>query len=1178
MRTLILLLTVVLALSTESARGAEEKPPTKIDAYVALVNEIVRQEQEAGTAVPAYRNEAELPLMVFPGTLEGNDKAEFRLSVSGIRTLHIGTGERLILRSVELESADGTKHALRSEDNKPIVKIAASDERRLRWHREPGDLDIHQCEARLELNGRYKRISGRLESHRAMSWMDTESHLAKLDAWRRMRGKRHSAVHKSGLDRRRDTLMLPSGFAAIDIKDAVGALTSCIMERYGPERHTDPEIVNAIEKAAGRVSKGEDYERLHSLCFAAVYYRDFMNLRNQAERIKQVPGLLMAFDESLATQYYKFDPARFDYRNDFPEEKEAWSRLIEKTGQVTEYVNVISNTIDHVGRTVHSAASARKKAEKLHEKLLASVDDLDKFLAVHEEMKALRRDIIFGHPAFDFDEILINRSPPPGYSHNGDQHLGRHSRLAKGLTILSGWKNGKPKVRTILQDKLPPGSYRSPDLSYDGKRVVFAFCDHTEPNARLRRFFLYEAAIDGSWVRQLTGTERDKLDTWNDRATALVEDSDPCYLPDGGFAFISSRCQSFGRCHGGRYNPAWTLHRCDRDGNHIQQLSWGNENEAEPSVLNDGRIVFMRWEYTNRHEMYFHKLWWCRPDGTSVKHFFGNDMIVPHQFVEATAIPDSHKVVCTAQGHHSYNTGTTVVLDTNIGENGEKAITHITPETPYSETRGWPSPHYSHPYPVTENIFLVSRANHPVHPQGRKPPPANRGIYVIDALGGREKIYEDPEVASFSPIPIEPRKRPPVLSPTVDPYAEPAGTVFLQNAYLTRVENDPEGIVKPGMIKALRVNALGVQPRAGRRSCTMTVPNDLPKKVLGTVPTDEDGSAAFRAPANTALQVQTLDENGMAILTLKSQFYLQPGERVSCVGCHEPMGASADVRIVAKMSRREPMELEPPAGPQYEGGMSFARTVQPVLDRYCISCHGLEKTEKNVNLMHVKGRRGYPESLEAIVSRGDHRVGDKGYMNGRYKGTSVTYNISHPRKFFAYSNKVAHMLANGEKKHPKLIDMDRESYMRIVEWLDLNGQCYGDLFPNRPEERSFNDKGVEALRAYVKELFGDKLAAQPEVALVNLVQPDESRILMMPLPVNQGGWGQLKGFKNKDDPAYGRMAELVEGCINRRSNENTNGWKPTWEMGAAERWVVDARTKYLSRWALTEGKEHEQEH
>ncbi len=163
------------------------------------------------------------------------------------------------------------------------------------------------------------------------------------------------------------------------------------------------------------------------------------------------------------------------------------------------------------------------------------------------------------------------------------------------------------------------------------------------------------------------------------------------------------------------------------------------------------------------------------------------------------------------------------------------------------------------------------------------------------------------------------------------------------------------------------------------------------------------------------------------------------------------------------------------------------------------------------------------------------------------------------------------MLANGEKDHPKLIDIDRESYMRIIEWLDLNGQCYGDLFPNRIEERSFDGAGLETLRAYIEALFGKKIAVQPEYALVNLVQPDESRILMMPLPVVEGGWGQMKGYKDRTDPAYKKMAELVESCIKHRSHENTKGWDPTWEMGAAERWVVDARTRYLSQW--TNGQE-----
>jgi len=279
--------------------------------------------------------------------------------------------------------------------------------------------------------------------------------------------------------------------------------------------------------------------------------------------------------------------------------------------------------------------------------------------------RRLRRQIILSHPVLHFEKILVNVNPPTRYSHNGDQHLGRHSRVGKGLTILTDWKTAEVKARRILEGKLPDGAVRNPDLHYDAEKVVFAFCDHTRPGQR--RYFLYEAALDGSWVRQLTGTQRDTFSTAGGRATVLIEDNDPCYLPDDNLAFISTRCQSFGRCHGGRYNPAWTLHRCDRNGDNIVRLSYGNENEYEPAVLNDGRIVFTRWEYTNRHEMYFHMLWWCRPDGSNVAHFFGNDMLHPMMMVEVSPIPGTHRVATTAQGHHSYNTGTTVVLDTSRG-------------------------------------------------------------------------------------------------------------------------------------------------------------------------------------------------------------------------------------------------------------------------------------------------------------------------------------------------------------------------------------------------------------------------------------------------------------------------------------------------------------------------------
>ena len=1157
MKTAVLSLIATSAFCSISV-GADpawfEKRDHPVDTYIASINNIIKAEHQARRPIPGYSNNDTLPMFVFPKFIRYSEKMDFRLNVSGVQRLYLGSPDHMSISSIRLDKGDGKELTIKNNDNKLIVGTKEEGKNKVRWHGRDR-MDINGGELTLELNRQYKWISGKVDI-RAIAWIDKSSH---HDKWTEAKRNRENA---NNMARFRSRFLVPSGYTPLDLGKMISITTNQIRERQKRE-NIDSAITDRIIETLNNSKSGADYAKALEMIPAMDRFRNFKHLRDRVAHAKDVPGLLKKFDATVKRDYYQLDPGKFDYNRGVQNLEREWNSLIERTSRISAYHAEISKSIETMLKKERDAEAAKKELERLSAKLTAASGNLDNYQAVQKELEAFHLSLYGDMKEIDFDAILINRNPPTRYSHNGDQHLGRHSRIGKGLGILTGWKEGKPVVKNILEGKMPPGAYRNPDLSYDGKRVVFAFCDHTEKSAGLRRFFIYEAAIDGSWVRQLTGTKRDKLATWDNRATVLIEDNDPCYLPDGGIIFISSRCQSFGRCHGGRYNPAWTLHRCDKDGNNIKQLSFGNENEVEPSVLNDGRIVFTRWEYTNRHEMWFHKLWWCRPDGTAITHFFGNDMIVPHQFVETSAIPGTHKVVATGQGHHSFNTGTTVVIDTNIDENGEHAIEHITPETPYSETKGWPSPHYSHPYAITEKLFLVSRADHPVSPQGRTPPAAGRAIYLVDSAGGRIKLYEDPEVASVSPIAIRKRNVPPAIPSMVKEDAEPYGTLFLQNAYLTR--NDPEGIIKPGMIKAIRVNALGVQPRARRTSLSKYVGVEIPKSVLGTVPVNEDGSAAFRVPANTALQLQTLDENGMAILTEKSFFYMQPGETRSCIGCHEPVGTAPDMKKMAKMSRVKPMNLKPAAGPQYKGGMSFHRTVQPVLDKHCIKCHGLEKTEGKVNLVLASPGKGFPESFNQLVSRGNFRLGDKGYMGGRYKGTNLTYNISRPRKFYAYESKLAHKLAEGDKHHKSLKDTDRESYMRVIEWMDLNAQCFGDLFPNKIEERGINNAGVNPLQTYVKELFGDTIAKQPIGALINFVQPDESRILMMPLPENKGGWGQIKGYSSKTDDKYKKMAELIEACIKRHPNENTNGWQPTWAMGGGEDWVISARTNYLQR-------------
>ena len=239
-------------------------------------------------------------------------------------------------------------------------------------------------------------------------------------------------------------------------------------------------------------------------------------------------------------------------------------------------------------------------------------------------VRQLRRQIIFSHPLLDFDRLLVNKCPPPAYSHQSRQYLGRYSRPGPGLVVLDNWKDS-PRETPLLAGRLPAGTVMHPDLSFDARRVVFAFCDHTPADPNLRQFFLWEVGIDGQGLRQLTGKAADRLAGAEGRQTALIEDFDPCYLPDGGIAFVSTRTQTHIRCqYGFRYFANFLLYRADASGEHIRPLSFAEAPEWEPSVLDDGRIVYSRWDYTNRHSYHFQSPWVSRPDGTGTANVYGN--------------------------------------------------------------------------------------------------------------------------------------------------------------------------------------------------------------------------------------------------------------------------------------------------------------------------------------------------------------------------------------------------------------------------------------------------------------------------------------------------------------------------------------------------------------------------
>jgi hypothetical protein len=842
-------------------------------------------------------------------------------------------------------------------------------------------------------------------------------------------------------------------------------------------------------------------------------------------------------------------------------------------GQTVGAIPPAKQAYDFTVKTLKYVETSAKRP-KLAARLDALKSRLDKTPV--DEILKLRREIILSHPTLAFDSLLINKRPISGRrDHMVDHYLGRFSKSGEGLVILKNWKT-KPTQTFITKDRLPPGTVTHPDLSFDAKKAVFAFCDHRQKDTRQRAFHLYEIALDSSGLRQLTGDSRDPMKGRLGRKTQIIEDFDPCYLPDGGIAFTSTRTMAAVRCANyTRYNPAFVLHRCAGDGSKMRALSFGELNEYDPALRADGRLVYTRWEYINRNITTVHGLWTTSPDGTAVEHFYGNGTIDPNVVVEARAIPGSRKVVASAVAHHRYFCGTIIVIDPEIAADGLKPLTRVTPEIAFPERRahsymdkpripdengiypyGLPynlddrtlssaPPHdptktpanYAMPFPLTEDLFLVAAMDK----KTRK-----FAIYLIDTLGGRELIFSDPDDKTnnktnnknscWAPIPIRPRKKPPVRASLVSPDPNVKdGTFFIQDVYQNRF--DSTGVIKRGRVKAVRIIQPLDQP-AERAIPRGRVLFELPKRILGTVPVEPNGSVAFRAPSGVPMQLQLIDENAMAVMTMRSFVYLHPGETASCVGCHEPKTTAPPRTIRGKAKIHD---ITPPPWRTYEKGMSYSRTVQPVLDQYCIRCHGLD-AKNPLSLIATPLTKTYKHTGISTDWPGKITVpATEGYLNLLARKGAVAiaqaYNenlTSKPKDYFAHAGKLANMLlANHlDKKGKPRVKLDPASMRRIIDWLDINAPFAGVYSFNRPENRTIKPAGEKALRRHIAKTFGAKPAALPIAALVNVSEPDASRILLAPLSKSAGGWEQLDNpWGSKHAPAYKTMKKLIYAAI-----------------------------------------------
>ena len=497
--------------------------------------------------------------------------------------------------------------------------------------------------------------------------------------------------------------------------------------------------------------------------------------------------------------------------------------------------------------------------------------------------------------------------------------------------------SGLWKETTLLETK--EGCFRDVDVSPDAKRILYSFKGSIHGDD----FHLYEMDLATRKVRQLTSGKG-------------VADYEGCYLPDGCILFNSTRCMQIVDCW---WTEVSNLYRCEADGSNITRITFDQVHDNYPTLTWDGRILYTRWEYNDRSQMFPQPLLSMNVDGTGQRAYYGGNSWFPTTLIHARAVPGSPLFFGICTGHHSLQPGELMRFDPREGREEAEGAWQLEPlrraKARKVDADGQHGRVAAYPYPVDEGNVVLSflpqgwRRDGHGHPRYRDHL-APFALYWTDVNGARELLVaQKGKVPCGRPVPIRARDLPRRPSKMPDESAM-TGVVAVSDVYEGEsMKNVPRGTVKSMRVVSIDYRPAGIGhngnagPGGGGLSCTPPALGNGTwgvKRVLGEVPVAKDGSVAVEVPARTPVYFMLLDKHGRMVQSMRSWTTLQPGETASCVGCHEPLNQAPDFKRGAAVAGRRPvasLKLPP-------RGFSFRKDVQPILDRRCVSCHDPDKT------------------------------------------------------------------------------------------------------------------------------------------------------------------------------------------------------------------------------------------
>ncbi len=668
--------------------------------------------------------------------------------------------------------------------------------------------------------------------------------------------------------------------------------------------------------------------------------------------------------------------------------------------------------------------------------------------------------------------------------------------------------------RVLLED--PAGAIRNPCVSYDGKGMVLSYRPAADQN-----YHLHELDADGTGLRQIT--------------RGPYDDVEPSYLPDGGIVFTSSRARRYVPCF---VTPVGLIYRCDPHGGNMRLLTCGVDHDLRPRVIQDGRIVFTRWEYIDITEQGRFDLWVMRPDGSGLAKLFAWELC------NARPVPGVNQLVAVNCNKGTANQhGPLVMLDMGFDADAGMASRRGGAEAQAGRRTvvGGNGANWNNmngcrdPYPVSARWAFFASPNGielARLPSATDELPAREVVVATPTgKGGRDQQF------CHDPQPLGPRTREPVLAPVTD-WTRTTGRLVISDVYEGRRESI--GGIERGAIKSLAVYEqlpTAIKFRDNTSGQVSMGSSWNLKRYLGTFPVEADGSAAVEVPARRDLQLVALDANGIAVKRMHAGFSVMPGETLSCIGCHDNRSrAPAACAAIKAMARpASALRVEPLAPPG--GIVDYVRAIQPIWNKHCVSCHNADTWTGRLCLSANRGPF-YNHGAFALVWRGQVSLaalrGPDGSPRVRGMGTPASPLLDklrgghHGAKLTAEEYRLVQIWIDGGgmyASHYACNDtgqapMDMQAFGRAVE--KTCTACHA----KSPEFQAKHVKdGPHGNR---RERFGDFTSL-----LVDVTEPGKSLLVRAPLPKSAGGLGWCRSpdgkppFASRDDAGLKALAAML---------------------------------------------------